>query len=138
MKIAWVVFILVLAVIFCGYIYIQGIMVRVTAYSPDVRQTDSSPSVTASGLNVKESDLLNLRYAAVHPKLKESLGLKWGDRIKVLVIMEFEIQDITSEKIKENTLDVFMLYEWQAKEWGIKKGWVIGIERRPKKKVKKK
>lgn len=127
-------FLLVLAVVFSGYIYLQGRTVRVTAYSPDPKQTDSTPREMASGRIANPEDLYRFRYCALSPDLVKSLGVNYGDKIVVWVKFELDFQDITNARMKK-TVDVFTRWKMQAIGWGNLEGIIWRVI---KKKVKKK
>jgi len=102
--------------------------IRVTAYSPDPAQTMGDPFQMASGKRARVNDLYTLRYCAVSRDLKEKLGLRYGDKLVILVEMEVEVQDLMSERI-QNTIDLFMRSKEQARGWGIKHGKILKIKR---------
>jgi len=104
-------------------------IIRITAYSPDPSQTDSTPFIMASGKRVTVNDLYNLRYAAVSRDIKKRLELNYGDRLVILVEMELEVQDITNKKL-ENTIDLFTRSRSQAQGWGVKIGRIKEIKRK--------
>ena len=105
-----------------------GNIIRVTAYSPDPRQTDSTPFTMASGKKATVNDLYNLRYVAVSRDLKKKLKLNYGDRIVILVEMELEVQDVMDRKVR-STVDLFTRSRRQAIGWGVKKGMIKEVKR---------
>jgi 3D (Asp-Asp-Asp) domain-containing protein len=102
--------------------------IRVTAYSPDPVQTVGDPFRMASGRRASVKDLYKFRYCAVSPDLKRKLGIRYGDKLVILVEMELEVQDLTSKRI-ENTIDLFLRSRELAKGWGVKKAKIVRIER---------
>ena len=102
--------------------------VRITAYSPDPAQTMGDPFQMASGKRARVSDLYKLRYCAVSRDLKKKLGLRYGDRLVILVEMEVEVQDLMNSRIK-NTIDIFMRSRQQARGWGVKYGRILKVKR---------
>ena len=67
------------------------IKVTITAYSPHVGQTDSTPLLTASQRTV------STRYIALSRDLETLYGLKFGDLV-VLNGIEYEFQDRMNKK----------------------------------------
>ena len=113
-------------------------IVRLTAYSPDPEQTDSTPREMASGRIAKPEDLYSLRYCALSPDLVKDLEVNYGDKIVVWVKLELEFQDITNARMKR-TVDVFTRWKMQAIGLGIRKAMIWGVKKKIKKeKVKKK
>lgn len=111
------------------YPFPEESMVRISAYSPDPSQTDSTPFVTASGKKIPIEKLFEGYYAAVSRDLKKRLGVRYGDRLLLLVKMEVEVQDLMGPKAKDS-LDLFLRSRKIAKGWGVKEGWILKIKRK--------
>lgn len=104
-------------------------LVKITAYSPDPSQTDSTPFITASGKRIPIGKLYEGYYVAVSRDLKKRLRIRYGDRLVLLVEMEVEVQDVTNSKLKK-TIDLFMRSRPQARGWGVKEGVILEIKRK--------
>ncbi|WP_293912203.1 hypothetical protein [Deinococcus sp.] len=89
--------------------------VRATAYSSDVGQTDSSPSVTATGSRTRPGvialsrDLLRTFPYGSRVTLQDSAGLLNG-RV-------FVVEDTMNARLR-NTIDIWMGSRSQAYQWG--------------------
>lgn len=90
-------------------------VVRATAYSSDVGQTDSSPFVTATGSRVRPGvialsrDLLRTFPYGSRVTLQDSAGILNG-RV-------FIVEDTMNARLR-NTIDVWMGSRSQAYQWG--------------------
>lgn len=79
----------------------------ITAYNPTEAQTDSSPCISASGLNVCEADKLICACPREFP-----FGTKFLIDDKV-----YHCEDRLSEKY-DHRIDILMIDYKEAKEWG--------------------
>ncbi len=90
-------------------------MVRATAYSSDVGQTDSTPFITATGTRVRPGvialsrDLLRVFPYGSRVTLRDSAGLLSG-RV-------FIVEDTMNVRLA-NTIDIWMGSRAQAYQWG--------------------
>jgi 3D (Asp-Asp-Asp) domain-containing protein len=96
----------------------KKITVDVTAYSPTVRETDSTPFITASNKSVKEG------YIAVSRDLEYYLD--FGDKVFIEDIGIFEVQDRMNRRWKSR-VDIFFYDTKKAVRFGKvkKKMWII-------------
>jgi 3D (Asp-Asp-Asp) domain-containing protein len=101
----------------------KGIHVKLTAYNADPRQTDSTPTITASGKKVRHG------YCALSRDLEAKYNLKFGDRIWVngLGILRFEDR---MHQRKRRQVDIFMWDYRNAIEFGIRHGKILLIKSR--------
>ena len=86
----------------------EKMKVEVTAYSPEVSQTDSTPFEMASGRVVTRNELKEMRYVAVSRDMlkrfnKEGIVLKYGD----IIYIAFEVQDTMNSRY-EKSVDLFV------------------------------
>ncbi|GAA4016550.1 hypothetical protein GCM10022631_31190 [Deinococcus rubellus] len=90
-------------------------VVRATAYSSDVGQTDSSPFITATGTRVRPGvialsrDLLRVFPYGSRVTLRDSAGLLSG--------RTFIVEDTMNVRLS-NTIDIWMGSRGQAIQWG--------------------
>ena len=90
-------------------------VVRATAYSSDVAQTDSTPFITATGTRVRPGvialsrDLLRVFPYGSRVTLQDSAGLLTG-RV-------FIVEDTMNVRLS-NTIDIWMGSRAQAYQWG--------------------
>ena len=78
-----------------------SIPVHVTAYSPTVSQTDSTPYITASGIRVRKGII------ALSWDLEKGLGLKFKDIIHLKNLGTFEFQDRMNKRWKKELIFSF-------------------------------
>jgi len=93
--------------------------VTVTAYSPSVDETDSTPYITASNRRVRDG------ICAISRDIEKELDLKWGDMIYLEGIGTCEFQDRMHRR-KRKQVDLFMWNKSDAVRFGIKRA-RIGI-----------
>ncbi|WP_241191234.1 hypothetical protein [Deinococcus psychrotolerans] len=92
-------------------------VVKATAYSSDVGQTDNSPFVTATGTRVRPGvialsrDLLRIFPYGSRVTLQDSAGLLNG--------RTFIVEDTMNVRIS-NTIDIWMGSRAQAYQWGVR------------------
>lgn len=91
----------------------RGRMLTVTAYSPTVGQTDSTPFTTASNCRVRDG------IVAVSRDLF-SKGWRFGRRVYVKGMGVYTIEDLMHRR-KENQVDIFMFDTQEALEFGRRK-----------------
>lgn len=91
---------------------LKKVAVKVSAYT--LKECNRNKGKTASGKYVKEG------YIAVSRDLEREHGLKFGDKVFISGIGEFEIQDRTSFR-KKNCVDVYMTSYKKAKQFGIRR-----------------
>lgn len=92
--------------------------VEVTAYNAEVGQTDSTPTITASGKTVK------IGYVALSRDLEKKYNLKFGDIIYIPILNRYknypvfyEFQDRMNKRIK-NSVDIFLWDKKKALRFG--------------------
>lgn len=90
----------------------EQVAVKVSAYT--LKEINANRGRTASGKRVK------VGYIAISRDLEQDHGLKFGDKITIKGLGEFEIQDRTSSR-KEKWIDVYMTSYRKAKQFGIKR-----------------
>ena len=93
----------------------QAQMVKVTAYTARVCETDSTPTITASNKRVREG------YVALSRDLEKRYNLRFGDRVLIKKIGIFEFQDRMHRR-KKRQVDIYMNSLSKAKEFGVKRG----------------
>ena len=98
----------------------EPVVLTITAYSPDEKQTDKTPFEMASGRIVTEEELRQLPFVAASPDVIEKYNIKYGDTVWV----PFLVEDTMNEKITE-TIDIFMRNKELAKKFGRQKRCVI-------------
>lgn len=89
--------------------------VEITAYNADPAQTDSTPTITASGERVSE------KYCALSRDIEKEHRLEFGDIIHITGYGEFEFQDRMNKRIKKG-VDIFRWDRQEALEIGRQKG----------------
>lgn|SRR5512137_58905 len=95
---------------------LKKVAVKVSAYT--LKEVNANQGKTASGKQVKAG------YIAVSRDLEQEHGLKFGDKVIIKGLGEFEIQDRTSIK-KKNWVDVYMINHKKAKRFGIKRSTML-------------
>ncbi|MBI5369888.1 3D domain-containing protein [Candidatus Uhrbacteria bacterium] len=91
----------------------RTIRLPVTAYTSEVGQTDNSPCVTASGLDVCERDTENIVAANFLPMgTRVRIPELYGDRV-------FYVEDRMNQRYRYH-LDVWMKQKDAAKQFGLK------------------
>lgn len=88
--------------------------VKVTAYNAVESQTDSTPTITASNIEVRDG------ICAVSRDIEEKFCLEFGDLIVIEGIGIFEFQDRTHKR-KKNQVDIYMEHHKDAIEFGVQK-----------------
>ena len=91
---------------------LKEVAVKVSAYT--LKECNQNKGKTASRKQVKEG------HIAVSRDLEREHGLKFGDKVFINGLGEFEIQDRTSFK-KKNSVDVYMASHEKAKQFGIRR-----------------
>jgi 3D (Asp-Asp-Asp) domain-containing protein len=91
---------------------LQEVAVKVSAYT--LKECRHNQGKTASGKQVKEG------YIAISRDLERKYGLKFGDKVFISGIGEFEIQDRMNIRIK-NCVDIYMTSYEKAIEFGVRK-----------------
>lgn len=91
----------------------RGRMLTVTAYSPTVGQTDSTPFITASNSRVRDG------IVAVSRDLY-SKGWQFGEKVYVKGMGVYTIEDLMHRR-KKNQVDIFMFDTQDALEFGRRK-----------------
>lgn len=96
----------------------KKIKVDVTAYSPTVGQTDSTPFITASNKYVSEG------YIAISRDLEKYLS--FGDKVFIKDIGIFEVQDRMNRRWRKR-VDVFFFDTKKARRFGKlqKEMWIL-------------
>ncbi len=95
---------------------LKKVAVKVSAYT--LKEVNANQGKTASGRQVKTG------YIAVSRDLEQEHGLKFGDKVFLKGLGEFEIQDRTSLK-RKNWVDVYMPSHKKAKQFGIRRSTMI-------------
>lgn len=90
----------------------QPLPVRVTAYPPLSRCTDSTPYVTASNQRVRDGII------AVSRDIEQRLGLRFGDRVRISGIGEFEFQDRMHPR-HTGAVDIFKWCPKECRRFGV-------------------
>ncbi len=88
--------------------------VTVTAYSPSVDETDSTPYITASNKRVRDG------ICAISRDIEKELDLQFGDTIYLEGIGTCEFQDRMHRR-KRKQVDLFMWNKSDAVRFGIKR-----------------
>ncbi len=102
--------------------------VTVTAYSPSVDETDSTPHTTASNRRVRDG------ICALSRDIEKEFDLKFGDMIYLYFKEGIEIcefQDRMNLRIRK-TVDLFIWWKRAALRFGVIENVGMGFERRPK------
>jgi len=97
------------------------IKVDLTAYPPLEKYTDSTPWITASNKRVK------LGYVAVSKDIEMDLKLKFGDRIYIAGLGEFEFQDRMNPK-NRRCVDIWMPTVNECKSFGNRISFIVPME----------
>jgi 3D (Asp-Asp-Asp) domain-containing protein len=92
--------------------------VTLTAYSARKCETDSTPTITASGKKVRPG------IVALSRDLEALFGFKFGDKIILEGHKELVFED-RMHKRKKLQLDIFMTKTKDALKFGVKKGILI-------------
>ena len=83
--------------------------VKVTTYTTDPKQTDSSPYVTASGYKLDKKNPKKHRIIAVSRDIKRKL--KFGDRVKVTGVGKYSgiyvVEDVMNKRFR-NRIDILI------------------------------
>jgi 3D (Asp-Asp-Asp) domain-containing protein len=95
-----------------AYETLKKVAVKVSAYT--LTEVNQNKGKTASGKQLKAG------YIAVSRDLEREHGLKFGDKVFISGIGEFEIQDRTSFR-KKNSVDIYMISYEKAKQFGLKR-----------------
>ena len=91
----------------------KTMMIPITAYTSEVAQTDDSPCITASGLNVctrNKEDIVAANFLPMGTRVK--IPELYGDRI-------FTVQDRMNKRYDKH-MDVWLKDLKQAKQFGLK------------------
>jgi len=102
------------------------ILCTVTAYSPTIKQTDSSPLVTASGQRVRVGGIAADPRVFPFGTILIIPGYNGGNPCTVID---------TGSMIKGNTLDVLFWHEQEAVNWGRRKNVEVRVLYIPKEKL---
>jgi len=88
--------------------------VKITAYPPEKKNTDSSPYTTAFNLPVRDG------IVAVSKSLEKDFNLKYGDEIIIPSMGRFIVGDrMNQTKWTDYRVDIFMWCPKKCKEFGI-------------------
>jgi len=87
------------------------IPIVVTAYSPTKDQCDDDPLITASNIRVRDGII------ALSRDLEKDLNLKFGDRVSIEGVGEFEFQDRMNRRWLRKA-DIFMWSREEALRFG--------------------
>lgn len=83
--------------------------VKVTMYTTDPKQTDSSPYVTASGFKLNKKNPKKHRIIAVSRDIKKKLN--FGDRVKLIGAGKYSgvyvVEDVMNKRFK-NRIDILI------------------------------
>jgi len=82
--------------------HFELVVLNITAYSPDEKQTDDSPYQMASGRIATEEELGEMLFVAVDRKTMEKYGIEFGDTIWI----PFLVEDTMHKRITEG-VDIF-------------------------------
>ena len=104
-----------------GASYIMA--VTVTAYSPSVDETDSTPYITASNQRVRDG------ICALSRDIEKQFKLKFGDLIHLEGIGTCEFQD-RMHKRKRRQVDLFMWWKRAALRFGVIERVRMRVERK--------
>lgn len=91
------------------------IPVRITAYPPLKKCTDSTPFITASNQRVRKGII------ALSRDIERQHGLRFGDRVHIYGLGTFEFQDRMHER-HTAAADIFMWREAECREFGVRHG----------------
>jgi 3D (Asp-Asp-Asp) domain-containing protein len=84
-------------------------IVKVTMYTTDVRQTDSTPFITASGFKLNEKNPKKHRIIAISRDLRKKL--KFGDKVRLEGIGKYDgeyvVHDLMNKRWK-NRIDILI------------------------------
>jgi len=94
------------------------IPVEVTAYTARPEETDDTPTITASGQQVR------LGIVALSRDLEHEFGLQFGDMVEIEGLGVFEFQDRMNRRIKRG-VDIFFNSYRKAIQFGRKNGTLI-------------
>lgn len=104
-----------------------------TAYNSEVRQTDSSPFITASGERVKDGTLaLSRDMIQAENELMGRMGynpaatISYGDTVDLIYVKRMVVHDTMAKRFTKRA-DIWMNSESNAWEWGIRKVYIIPI-----------
>ena len=89
--------------------------VEITSYNADPAQTDSTPTITASGQKVAED------ICALSRDIEKEFGLKFGDIVYIEGYGSFRFQDRMNKRIKRG-VDIFRFHRKEALEIGRRAG----------------
>jgi 3D (Asp-Asp-Asp) domain-containing protein len=88
--------------------------VTLTTYRPSIKETDSSPEITASGFKINMKNPQQHRIIAVSRDLKKFL--KWGSKVRIIDAGRFDgvysVHDVMNKKYTK-TIDI--LIGWKQK-----------------------
>ncbi len=88
----------------------------VTAYTPSPDETDDTPCISASGLNVCEALKENRNIVATNE-------LPLGSKVKIAGVI-YEVQDRTNSRYQYR-YDILMATKTEAYNWGVK---ILNVE----------
>ena len=91
------------------------ITVRITAYPPLSKCTDSTPFITASNQRVRPGII------ALSRDIEQQHGLRFGDRVHIYGLGTFEFQDRMHAR-HTAAADIFMWREADCREFGVRYG----------------
>ena len=104
-----------------------------TAYNSEVRQTDSSPFITASGERVKDGTLaLSRDMIKAENELMQRMGynpaatISYGDTVDLIYVKRMIVHDTMAKRFT-NRADIWMNSKSNAWEWGIRKVYIIPV-----------
>ena len=97
--------------------------VTVAAYSPEVRQTDKSPQITASGLKIRNEHFG--KVIALSSDLAK--GHKFGAKFKLYIgnqVYDVVYEDSTNKCWKKR-IDLLLQTRSKCFQWGLKRGRLV-------------
>jgi 3D (Asp-Asp-Asp) domain-containing protein len=94
---------------------ILEIPVEITAYTARPEETDSTPTITASGQTVR------VGIIALSRDLEKEFNLKFGDMVELRGLGYFEFQDRMNKRMR-HSVDIFMHNYDDAIRFGRKQG----------------
>jgi len=94
---------------------VVSIPVEITSYNADPAQTDSTPTITASGQTVREG------ICALSRDIEQEFGLEFGDKVDLGKWGVYEFQDRMNKRIKRG-VDIFKWDRQEALEIGRRAG----------------
>ncbi len=100
----------------------KSIVVTVTAYTPSLEETDSTPFITASNKRVRSGII------ALSRDLERDLEVKFGALIKLDGIGVYEFQDRMNRRIVRG-VDIFMWKKTDALNFGRRTSKIYIVER---------